>query len=127
VRVDDVLARELGVSPARAHRLLYQHPRLLDVVPAAIVAYREAGDLLGLARLSATAEAARMAVTAERPRLTAALCVRAQEPDATEETAETAYHTQPNRDTAEAWVRALDRQQLGAAAVRAALVERWAL
>ena len=27
----------------------------------------------------------------------------------------------------EAWVRAIDRQQLGAATVRAALVERWAL
>jgi hypothetical protein len=127
VRVDQALARELGISEARSHRILYQWPRLLDVVPAAIRAYRDAGDLLGLARLSAVADAARAAVASERPRLTAALLVGAQDADATEEVAETAYHTNPGRATAEAFVRALDRQQFAAATLRAALVERWAL
>jgi len=123
VRVDAAFARRLGCSEAKAHRILYEHPRLLDVVQAAVRAYREAGDILGLVRLKATVEAADMAAE----RLTGALCVGAQSADAAEEVAETAYHAQPCRATAEAWVRALDKQQLAAATVRAALVERWAL
>jgi hypothetical protein len=123
VRVDAALAQELGISEARAHRLLYSWPRLLDVVAAAVRAYRTAGDLVGLHRLAETARAA----TTERPILRPALLIAAQDADAAEEVAETAYHTNPCRATAEAFVRAQDKQQLHAALVRAALVERWAL
>lgn len=123
VRVDTVFARELGISEARGHRALYEHPRLVDMVRAAVVAYRETGDLLGLTRLKAAVEAGDM--VAER--LTGALFVAAQEADAAEEVAETAYLAQPSRATAEAFVRALDKQQMTAATLRAALVERWAL
>jgi len=123
VRVDVAMGRVLGISATRCHRILYEFPRLLDVVQAAVQAYREAGDILGLVRLKATVEAADMAAE----RLTGALCVAAQEADAAEEVAETAYHANPCRATAEAFVRALDKQQLAAATLRAALVERWAL
>lgn len=124
VRVDVALGRELGISWQRAHRILYGHPRLVDVVAAAGRAYVAAGDLIGLARLKAAV--AQTGVADDR-HPTKVLAIAAQEADSRTEVTLAQYQAHPCRETALTHVRALDRQQLTAATFRAALMAEYAL
>jgi len=91
----------------------------VDLIPAAVRAYKAARDVVGLGRLRLVCAEAFREPCRE---LTADL-----ELAAADDPIEIAYLLNPCRATAEPRLRALDRRILHKCAVRAALCEKWNL
>ena len=114
-----------GKTERWAERRLYEYPTLRDVTIAAIRVYRQSGDDVGLIRFGLPI---RQALDGKiTPKLTKHLRLLAQSADVDEELPEKAFDLNECRATAEAWLRALDRQILHSQALRMALADRWAL
>lgn len=125
VRVITGLAEVFGRSQRWAKRQLYEYPRLTDVTVAAIEAYRQANDDIGLMRFGLPI---RQALDGQiTPKLTKQLRLVAQQADIQEEITEKAYDLNECRATAAPWLRDLDRQELHHRPLRMALADRWAL
>ena len=121
--VVSAFARELGWKAPKARRVLYGVPTLSHVVAAAVRVYRR-HDLPGLARFGAPMEAALRDLPAV---LTDDGMIEAQGADLSEEAAEKRYDKNPCKETASAWVRAIDRERAHQLETRTALVARYEL
>ena len=117
-RVAVALSRHLGILPSAAGQVL--KGQLNYRVRSVILAFNEANEPERRNRWLAPILAALQGVASEP--LSRELVIRAQQADAMEEAAESAYHTDPSPGTRECWIRALDHQLTTTLALRDALV-----
>lgn len=120
-QVARLLAPKLGLTEGSAHQVLHGH--LAHRAAAVIESFYEAGDYEGLTRWAAPIVAAldRYPIVPVSPDL----LVAAQEADAAEDVAETAYHVHRSRDAALEWFRRLLRESSHAMRLARGLAERY--
>lgn len=117
-RVAEALAKRLQMKPESAHQVLVGP--LAWRCAEAINAFHETHEFARGERWAMPIRAA-LAQVAEEP-LTRLLIVRAQEADAAEDVAESAYLANPCPATRDAWIQKLDHQSTCNLALRMALV-----
>jgi hypothetical protein len=124
VTVRDAMARELGCSVPMAKKWLYD-VQVNVITAAGVRSYRAADDLPGLSRFVAPIEASLIGCYNEP--LTKALVLEAQSGDSGEEVSGEAYLLNPSRETALAWIRAIDKERALQLRLRSALAARHGL
>lgn len=117
-RVAEALAKRLLMKPESAHQVLVG--QLNFRVAEIIGAFRDANEPERLERWLGPIRAA-LEFVAEEP-LTRALIIRAQEADAAEDVAESAYLTDPCPATQDHWIRRIREQRVAGLALDMALV-----
>lgn len=117
-RVAEALARRLSLLPSSARQILVGslNYRVAEVIGA----FDDAHEVERRERWLLPIRAAFERLAEES--LTRALVIRAQQADASEDVAESAYLTDPSPATRDAWIRALDQQAATNLALRMALV-----
>lgn len=122
-RIAAYVAPKLGMEPGSVEQLIRGRAAVNIRCAAIIEGFIALGDQERLARFVAPLDAARAGV--EAPPFCAATFQLAQDADGREESAETAYHTDPSDTNLDRYIRALEeQQQRGDALLRAAHAER---
>lgn len=115
------LGRRLGLTPGSAHQVL--HGELAHRTAAVIESFATCRRFEELAAWDAPIRAAYESIQALP--LTGDAIVSAQDADLSEDQAESRYHANPCRDTAQVWIRALTREAAHQQQMAQALAARW--